>query len=360
MRCKPRRLDAQKLQDARAEFAQMEKDGIVRPSSSPWSCPLHMVKKPNGTWRSCGDYRPLNTVTVPDSYPLPHVNDFAWWLHSKRVFSKIDLKKAFYQIAMNPPDIEKTAIATPFGSYEFLSMPFGLKNASQTFQRFINQVLKDLHFCSAYIDDILVASVDGEQHLDHLKLLFTRLDEFGLTLNREKCDFGREAVDFLGWTVTAAGISPPKCKVDSIVNYSKPKTASELRRFIALVNYYRRSIKRCSELVAPLWSIIGSETKDAELTWTTEAAKAFQKVKDATTAAIQVRHPVPGVPLQLVTDASKFAIGATLEQVNGVADRSLLSQVGQEERSLQRLRQGTGGDLSSNQALCSPAQWPSF
>ena len=321
VKCKPRRMDPQRLLDAKRDFAELEKQGIVRHSSSPWSCPLHMVKKPDGTWRSCGDYRALNAVTVPDSYPLHHVNDFTWWLHAKKVFSKIDLTKAFYQIRMNSADIEKTAITTPFGSFEFLVMPFGLKNASQTFQRFINQVLREFDFCSAYIDDILVASIDEEQHLNHLKLLFSRLSLYGLTINKDKCAFGKESLDFLGWTVSAKGISPPKCKVQCILDYSKPKTAIELRRFIALVNYYRRSIRSCSELIAPLWTIIGSKTKEEPLEWTDEAESAFEQVKLATAAAIEVRHPVPGAPLQLVTYASKFAVGATLEQViRGVAE----------------------------------------
>lgn len=130
-----RRLDGEKLAAAKAEFLQMERDGIVRRSDSPWSSPLHMVKKPDGSWRPCGDYRRLNLVTVPDSYPLPNMLDFAERIAGCTIFSKVDLRKGYHQIMMNPEDIKKTAITTPFGLFEFLRMTFGLRNAGNTFQR---------------------------------------------------------------------------------------------------------------------------------------------------------------------------------------------------------------------------------
>jgi len=160
--CRFRRLDGVKLQAARAEFMQLEKEGIVRRSSSPWSSPLHMVPKSDGTWRPCGDFRRLNLVTVPDSYPLPNMQDFSLQAAGCTIFSKIDLRKGYHQVAVNPEDIPKTAIATPFGLFEYLRMPFGLRNAGNTFQRHMDRVLAGLPGVFAYLDNVLVGSRDGK------------------------------------------------------------------------------------------------------------------------------------------------------------------------------------------------------
>ena len=152
---KARRLDAGKLEIAKAEFATMEEAGIIRRSSSSWSSPLHMVLKPDGTWRTCGDYRRLNNATKPDRYPVPNVQDLSSRLSGCTVFSKLDLEKGYYQVPMSPEDVTKTAVVTPFGLWEFLKMPFGLRNAGQTFQRLMDQVCAGLTFTFVYLDDVL-------------------------------------------------------------------------------------------------------------------------------------------------------------------------------------------------------------
>lgn len=161
---KPRRLDPTKLREAKREFEEMLKQGICRPSSSNWSSPLHMVPKEDGSFRPCGDFRALNAQTIPDRYPLPFIQDVSAILDGKRVFSKVDLKKAFHQVPIDERDIHKTAIITPFGLFEFPYMTFGLCNAAQTFQRLIDHVLKGLNFVFPYVDDILIASTDEAQH----------------------------------------------------------------------------------------------------------------------------------------------------------------------------------------------------
>ena len=188
VRAKFRRLDGAKRAAAKAEFERLEKEGIVERADSPWASPLHMVMKPDGTWRPCGDFRLLNEMTEPDLYPLPNMADIMASLSGAKVFSKLDLKKGYYQIPVHPDDQKKTAIITPFGLFIFKRMPFGLRNAGMTFQRFMDMILGGLPFVIIYLDDLLVFSPDPISHLQHLREVLLKLRENGLVLNKAKCE----------------------------------------------------------------------------------------------------------------------------------------------------------------------------
>ena len=153
----------------------MEEMGIIRRSNSPWASPIHLVPKKDGSFRPCGDFRRLNTVTKPDRYPIPYLSDATHFLEGKTVFSKVDLIRGYHQISVHPADIPKTAVITPFGLFESVKVPFGLKNDAQAFQRMMDRVGGDLDFVFIYLDDVLVASSSLDEHYQHLQELFDRL-----------------------------------------------------------------------------------------------------------------------------------------------------------------------------------------
>jgi hypothetical protein len=277
-----------------------------------------MVKKPDGSWRPCGDFRRLNLITEADKYPLPRMDDLAAGLSGCCVFSKLDLKQGYHQIPMRAEDIKKTAIITPFGLFEYTRMPFGLRNSGQTFQRMMDRVVAGLEGVFCYLDDILVASPDAESHRRHLQGLLSRLREFGLVLNVKKCVFGQSAVDFLGHSVSRGGATPLEDKVAAIRTFPRPTTVKELQGFLGTVNFYRRFIRGAAKILAPLTDALkGGGKGSTAIGWDSQREEAFQAAKTALASAATLAHPSPSADLGLMVDASSTHVGASLQQRRG-------------------------------------------
>lgn len=313
---KPRRLNPNQLDFLGSHLKDLLKAGIIEPSSSPWSSPIHMVRKPDGSWRVTGDYRRLNTVSVPDSFPIPFLQDFTAKIAGSTVFSKLDLKKAYFQIPIHPKDVPKTTITTPLGAFQYLRLNFGLKNAPASWSRFIAEVLLELSsFLFFYLDDILVFSKDQDEHLVHLKLLFERLKKFGLLLNVEKCVFGVQQLDFLGHNVSKDGISPQMSKIKVIKEFPVPVNQKQLRNFIGLMSYYHKFIPRCAELLAPLNSLVlPGKASMKPVVFQPYHLEVFQKAKNGLINYTLLVHPRQESKISIATDASASIIAGVLQQ----------------------------------------------
>lgn len=292
---------------------------IIRPSISPYSSPVWIVPKKldasgKRKWRLVIDYRKLNEKTIEDKYPLPRIEENLDSLGKCSYFSTLDLAQGFHQIEMSAKSIEKTAFVVNNGHYEYVRMPFGLKNAPSTFQRVMDNVLRDHLYksCFVYMDDIVIFSKSLQEHLIHTKQIFNKLRQYNLKVQLDKSEFLRKEVGFLGHVITADGIKPNPAKVKAVLEYPLPKNIKEIRAFLGLVGYYRRFIRNFAKVVQPLTRCLKKGTKidPADQNY----IQAFHPCKELLTNAPILSYPDFDQTFHLTTDASNVAIGAVLSQ----------------------------------------------
>ncbi|GBG74708.1 hypothetical protein CBR_g19113 [Chara braunii] len=311
------RISPGELDELRRQLKELVEKGWIWPSVSPYGSPVLFVpKKKEGTLRMCIDYRGLNAITVKNREPLPRIDDLLDRVQGCRYFSKIDLKSGYHQIAIRPEDQHKTAFQTRYGLYEFVVMPFGLCNASGTFQHAMNRIFHDYldKFIIVYLDDILIFSKTVEEHVAHLDKVLSLLRQHKFKINGEKCEFGRTRVLYLGHEISAEGLKPDDAKVASIRDWPRPQSVTEMRSFLGMTSYYRTFVKNYSMVAAPLTDLTRLDTP---WEWTDECEAAFRHLKHALTHYEVLKLPDPDKPFIVTTDASQYGIDAVIAQLEG-------------------------------------------
>lgn len=305
------RLSVKELEVMEKEIKMMLEKGVIQPSQSPWCSPVVMAKKKDGG--ICIDFRAINKYTEKDVYPVPNIENMLARLQKARIFSLGDAWSGFWQILLRKADRIKTAFRTPYGLFEFVVMPFGLKNATATFQRAMDRMLQGILFLfiMVYVDDLLVYSQNFAEHMEHLQIFFNRLRKANLKLKGAKCRFCLKRVDYLGFTVGEGEILPNRKKVEAIYQYPTPQNVTDIKRFTGMTQFYRRFVKDYATITGPLTMLT---RKDTPWNWTKTHDRLFWTLKKALMDAPVLRLPDLSKPFILYTDASGFAVGAILAQ----------------------------------------------
>ena len=273
VRARSRRVNPEKYTALKAQISDFLQKGIIKPATSEYASAIHMAEKKvkegePSKFRICGDYRALNLQTKKDTYPLPNIHDFNMFFRDKTIFSRLDLKSAYHLIKMAPCDMDKTSIICPLGCYSYLRLNYGLRNAASSFQKVMDIVLRDVDNVFCYIDDIIIASANSEQHENDITNVLTALNKYGLRLNYEKCKLGVSELKFLGHYVNKDGIKPLDEKVETIKKFPKPTNKQELRRYLGAYEFYHRFIPKCAEILKPLHRLAAeAKLKTSKLSW---------------------------------------------------------------------------------------------
>eukprot|EP00253_Pinus_taeda_P021744 PITA_21744 len=235
----PYRMSVPELTELKIQLQELLDKNYIRPSVSPWGAPVLFVKKKDGTFWMCIDYRQLNKLTIKNKYPLPRIDELFDQVKGATVFSKIDLHSGYHQIRIKEEDIAKTTFRTRYGHYEFVVLLFGLTNAPATFMCLMNNIFHHYleRFVLIFIDDILIYSRTMEEHHEHLRMVLQTLPEHQLYEKFSKCDFFKEEIQYLGHVITKEGITVDPEKIKVIMDWPVPKDVADIRSFMGLAGY---------------------------------------------------------------------------------------------------------------------------
>ena len=329
----PYRMSGERLKALEAEVSYLLENGMIQPGSGAWCSPCLMVKKADGGWRMCTDYRRVNAVTKGDSYPLPRIEDCIDAVGNSKFVTKIDLLKGYYAVPLTKRAREISAFVTPRGLYQYTVMPFGLKNSPATFQRLMNQVTSGLPNCRVYIDDCVVYSQSWEEHMAHLRQLLVRLRDANLTINLSKSSFATASVVYLGHEIGNGRVSPRHSKVEALAKMFPPQNKKGIRRFLGMVGYYRKFCENFAEVALPLTDMLGEKKR---FQWTERCQEAFESLKALLMCEPILLAPDPNRPFLLMTDASDNCMGSVLMQADDLDVRHPVAYFSQKFLSYQR------------------------
>ena len=308
----PRQIPFHYAERIHAQLEDMAKEGIICRSTSPWCAPAVYVPKSSGEVRICVDFVKLNQVTKKDSYPVPRPEGPQQQLAGKKVFSKLDLRSAYWQFPMDKQSIEKTAFCPGpgYGLWELTVMPYGLTGTTQTCQRALHHTLKTCKDCvDNYVDDFIVFSDDMTSHISDLRRVLQKLKAAGFTLRGSKCSFGNAKAVHLGFEYSSAGVTPSQEKTKAVRDWPTPSCSKEVRSFLGLVNFFKRFIPHFADVAHPLTSLT---SKTTQFVWESEQQAAFVVLKQALLTQPLLDYPKRDDQFVLATDASEIGLGAIL------------------------------------------------
>lgn len=329
--CPPRRLPYPHKIELKNILDDLLKKGIIRESNSPYVSPIVLVQKKNKELRLCVDFRELNKITLRDNYPLPLIEDHLDRLREKRYFTTLDLKNGFHHVQLSDESMKYTSFITPLGQYEYTRMPFGLKNVPSVFERFMKYIFRSLISegkIITYLDDILIATLSIEEHLDILKQVVDIIVKNGLHLRFDKCMFLQTEIVYLGYKITEDGIRPNESNLNAIRNFPTPACTKDVHSFLGLCSYFRKFIKNFANIAKPLYDLL---KRDTPFVFGIKEMETFKKLKDKLIASPVLSIYSPNLITELHCDASSAGFGAVLMQ-NSQIKSFILCSIFQSER----------------------------